>query len=188
MKKLLPYIIASSIAAIGSTCFAENFYAGIGAGRTSFDNDLCNDVEAIPGVGPGSCDDSDTAWKLFGGYQFNKNIAVEISYIDLGDFSFDNTVIDIDADVDAFAIDAVGILPLNDMFSLHGRAGIARWDLNGDSNILGTTVDFDDNGTDFHYGLGGTFNVTEQIGIRAEWERIEDVDADIYTANVAFNF
>ena len=36
-------------------------------------------------TGPGvSCDSKDTAWKFFGGYQFNRNLAAELGYTDLG--------------------------------------------------------------------------------------------------------
>ena len=33
----------------------------------------------------GSCDDNDTAYRLFGGYQMNRNFAWELGYASLGD-------------------------------------------------------------------------------------------------------
>jgi hypothetical protein len=32
-----------------------------------------------------SCEDSDTSWKLLGGYRFNRYIGVEASYVDWGE-------------------------------------------------------------------------------------------------------
>lgn len=34
-------------------------------------------------------DDTDTAWKLFGGYRFNKNFAIEGGFADGGEVKFD---------------------------------------------------------------------------------------------------
>src|SRR3954471_8968815 len=34
-----------------------------------------------------SCDDSDTAFRVFGGYNFNKNFGAELGYADLGKFT-----------------------------------------------------------------------------------------------------
>ena len=33
-----------------------------------------------------TADETDTGWKLFGGYQFTRNWAVELAYVDLGKF------------------------------------------------------------------------------------------------------
>src|SRR5215470_12742762 len=51
------------------------FYVGGALGKSSF-KDGCR-------LG-GSCDDSDTAIKIFGGYQVNKYFAGEFGYVDLG--------------------------------------------------------------------------------------------------------
>src|SRR5438128_11066499 len=55
------------------------FYVGATVGQAKFKN-------ACSGAGAGvSCDDKDTAWRLLAGYQFNRNLAVELGYHNLGE-------------------------------------------------------------------------------------------------------
>jgi OmpA-OmpF porin, OOP family len=35
-------------------------------------------------TGASSCDDKDTSWKIFAGYQVNRNFAIEVGYSNLG--------------------------------------------------------------------------------------------------------
>ena len=52
------------------------FYIGGALGQSSFDVECARTT---------SCDDSDSSWKIFGGYQFNKHFALEFGYADLGE-------------------------------------------------------------------------------------------------------
>ena len=54
------------------------FYMGAGVGSTKIDDDGFDDIDF---------DDSDTGFKVFGGYSFNQNFAIEASYFDLGEAS-----------------------------------------------------------------------------------------------------
>src|SRR3954467_10471470 len=54
-------------------------YVGGSIGQSKF-KDACSGNP--PGV---SCDDKDTAWRIFGGYQFSPNFAAELGYHDLGE-------------------------------------------------------------------------------------------------------
>ncbi|MFQ5756980.1 MAG: porin family protein [Acidiferrobacterales bacterium] len=129
-------------------------YAGIGIGNADLDR--------------GGFDD-DTGFKIFGGYQFNKNFAVEGAYIDLGDFKSPTQLIS----VDGFQAAASGIIPLAKQFRVFGKAGLFR---NG--------------GTDLTYGLG--FEWERKIGVRAEWERFDDVfgssRVDMVSVSAVFSF
>ena len=79
-------IAALSIAAAGFALPAaaqmnmSAFYAGVGIGQSKA-KDWCS------GAGGISCDDKDTAWKVFGGYQFSRNFAAEFGYVKLGEFN-----------------------------------------------------------------------------------------------------
>src|SRR5450830_1849591 len=73
-------------------------------------------------------DDRDTGYKLFGGYKLNKNFAVEGGYFDLGKFGFTATTVPAgtlsgNIKLRGLNLDAVGILPITEKFSVFGRVG-----------------------------------------------------------------
>jgi OOP family OmpA-OmpF porin len=87
----------------------------------------------------GSCDTKDTAWKIFGGYQVNRNFALEIGYTDLGEIS-DNVpgVFSETAESSAWELVGVGSLPVANNFSLHGKIGVYRAESESRFTLFGT--------------------------------------------------
>src|SRR4030095_4152127 len=75
-----------------------------------------------------SCDQKDTSWRLFGGYQFNRHLAVELGYADLGGGKASGVQsgvkVNATAEVAAFDVSAVGSLPIFDKLFAYGRAGV----------------------------------------------------------------
>ncbi len=130
-------------------------YAGIGIGNADLDK--------------GGYDD-ETGFKIYGGYQFNKWLAIEGAFIDLGDFKAPNQPT---ISVDGFQATALGTVPVGESFRVFGKAGL-----------------FKNGGTDLVYGLG--FEWGRKIGVRAEWERFTDVvgssDVDMISVSAVFNF
>lgn len=59
------------------------WYAGLGAGQ-SMGNTDASDVDALWAAEglttTSSVDDTDTAWKIFGGYRLNTNFGIEATY------------------------------------------------------------------------------------------------------------
>jgi OOP family OmpA-OmpF porin len=153
------------------------FYAGAGFGSTKI------------------VDQSDTGFKVFGGYNFNQNFAVELSYFDLGEASasfedVDFGRIDVDAGISGFSGSVVGSLPVSDTFSVFAKAGFASYDI--DAHV---TVDGFGSGSgstsesDMTYGLGGALSFG-QFGLRLEYEAInvDDGDADMISLSGMFRF
>ena len=71
-------------------------------------------------------DDRDTGYKIFAGYQFNKNFALEGGYFDLGKFGFTTTMsppgtLSGNIKLRGLNLAAVGTLPLTEKFSVFGR-------------------------------------------------------------------
>jgi OOP family OmpA-OmpF porin len=171
---------------------AAGFYGGLGVGR--------NYTNLDTGTIAGSTDDKDTAWKLFGGYQFNRYLGVEAGYVDLGKAgvsgtsggnpaaaSFDSTV---------WQASAVGSYPLSQQFAVTGKLGVARADTEISGNIGAAPIATTDHNTAPTYGLGLRYDVNKNVGVRAEWERFRlgggsvagKSDADLFSVNALYRF
>ena len=229
MKKTVKLLIASIVAISANSAIADSgkWYIGAGAGA-SFYNDWSGDITAFDdalGVinfdGFKSTDSDDTAfgYKLFGGYSFHENIAIELSYIDMGDAdanssatgtfydAMDNSIdgslfASAKANVTAFTLDASLNVPMTSVFALIVKAGVyaadTKLELDAGGDIPGVgTINYSktDSSTGLHYGIGVNFKLTDAIGLRAEWERLDQVEAndgesdvDLLSAALIYNF
>src|ERR1039458_6291618 len=137
MKKIAKTIGALGIVgcAVINNPFAvaadSGWYGGLNIGRSKAKIDDARITSQIVGAGPVSITDnnSDTAYKLFGGYQFNKNFALEGGYFNLGKFGYTATVpapgtLSGNIKLQGLNLYAVGILPITEKFSAFGRLGV----------------------------------------------------------------
>jgi OOP family OmpA-OmpF porin len=137
-----------------------------------------------------SCDDSDTALRIFGGYNFNKNFGVELGYADLGKATFSAPGLSGDVTATAWDLMAVGTLPVGDKFGVYGKLGMYRADTKASSSIGGGS----DTNTDFTYAIGGQYNFNKNLAIRAEWQQYKKVggddadDVDVMSIGVVWYF
>ncbi len=218
MKAAVKFIAASVLAASATSVMAEtgNWYAGLGAGQSKYGkwvskSDMLSvldeeadllDVYALDGNFGTDSDDKDFGYKLFGGYKFGKNFAVEVSYIDTGEVTassgasgyfysglgnFDGSVRNrVTGETDAFTVDALLTLPVANIAEIFFKVGAYRAEsdvrISIAMNIEGDTIRggeiLSESSTGVHYGLGVDFNLTRNIALRAEWERLDGVDLD----------
>lgn len=158
--------------------FPSGLYVGGAVGQSKA-RDACDGV-------PISCDDSDTGWKIFIGYQFNDYFAVEGGYVDFGKAKANGTItgVTVSASAEANSWELVGVAgwPFTPQFSVYGKAGLHRWDLDvtatGSVPGFSVTASGSDKGTDFTFGLGAKYSITQNIIVRAEWQRYKDVGSD----------
>lgn len=118
-----------------------------------------------------SCDSTDTSYRIFGGYQLNKNLALELGYQQLGDVSLSSLGVTGTVEAKAYDLSALGILPVNENISVYGRLGIYYADV--DLSIPGTSMS--GSGTDLVYGVGAQYDFKNGLGIRAEWQKYNGV-------------
>ncbi len=120
MKRLTLTALATALGfgAAGSALAANGLYVGAGAGQASYD--VCGELR---GLGATSCDDEDTGWKVFGGYDFSENLAVEAAWVDLGEVSASAAGGAATVEVDGIVVDLKGTLPLNEAFGIFGKVG-----------------------------------------------------------------
>jgi OmpA-OmpF porin, OOP family len=151
----------------------SGFYIGGHLGQAEA-KDSCDDFNA-PGI---SCDDKDTAWRVLGGFQFNRNLAIEGAYTDLGEFSASGPGGSARAEASALELTGVGAFPLGNAFSVYGKAGIYRGEVDGRLDATLVSGSAEDTNTDFTFGAGVKFDMTQNVALRAEWQRYNDMGGD----------
>lgn len=179
--------------------------ASFGQAKTDADLDLGGALRSEGfNVISDSSDDSDIGYKVYAGYQFNPNFAVEASYLDFGKFETNATVMagepiaaDASASINGFGFALIGKLPIQNGFSLHGKLGMVAWDADFDVNLNSLSGNFGtsdgEDGVDPFYGIGAEYEIN-QLVLRAEYERYElsesdeDFEVDLISAGIGYRF
>lgn len=195
-RMMATLLIAAAPFAAGTSVFAQTqaqtsqpgFYGGVGAGVGRTDVD-------VGGIS-GSTDKRDNAWKLFGGYQFNRYIAVEGGYVNLGKASVAGPQGFATLDSNAWQVGAVGSLPLNQQFALTGKLGLARTNTDASGSVGGIPFAGSGHDTAPTYGLGMRYDLTRTVALRGDWDRYRvnnggiggKSDSDLFTVGAQFKF
>jgi OmpA-OmpF porin, OOP family len=204
--------LSLSIAAMfaGPYALADDagWYAGADVGRSQAKIDDARITSGLLGAGfatTGISDrDRDTGYKVFGGYQFNRNFALEAGYFDLGKFGYTATTtpagtLDGSIKLKGFNLDLVGTLPLAAKFSVFGRVGVAdaqaRDNFSGTGAVNVTNPSPSQRATNLKYGLGLQYDLTRSLATRIEGERyrIDDAvgnkgDINLISVGVVYRF
>lgn len=182
MKKIAAAVLLSAVVAAPAFAADEGFYAGITLGNGK------------PGVTPTALAVSKSSNFIYGGlagYQYNKNLAVEVQFTGAGkatDVAGNTTK------ADALSLAAVGLLPLNDSFELLGKLGVASTKT---SSSAGAT-NLGASRTGLTYGIGAQYNVTQNLGLRLVWDRYavatsnagvkSNANANVMTVGAVYKF
>ena len=163
----------------------QRFYVGFGVGKSSW-KDACAQLG-------GSCDDTDNAFKVLGGYQFNRYFAGEFGLVDLGSAiaTFGGARDEVKAK--AWELTAVGSAPIVDRFSIFGRFGVYFAEVKENTNFAGN---FSHSNNDLTYGFGVRYDFTRNLAMRGEFQRYSDVgggpiltsDVDVVSLSVLWMF
>jgi OOP family OmpA-OmpF porin len=179
---LLAAVVAVPVAAQPTT----GLYAGASIGYSQF-KDICDAV--VPGV---SCDDNDTAWRAFGGYQFNEYFALEFGFANLGESSGSGGPLFFTVEAkEAYDLSALVSIPVANRLSLLLRLGAHRTR----TTVEDTGVQLAKTGSGFTLGAGVEYSLGK-LGVRAEWQRYDNVatgtvaenDIDVLSVGVLFRF
>ena len=186
----------------------SGWYAGanIGQSRAKIDDArITAQMLVAPTTSVSIIDDNrDTGYKLFGGYRYNKNVAVEAGYFDLGQFGFTATTAPAGTltgkiKLKGLNLDAVGTLPLTEKFSALGRLGLnyaqTRDSFIGTGAATVLNPNPSKNQINYKLGAGLQYDLTQSLGMRVEAERyrINDAvgnrgDVDMYSLGLVYRF
>jgi OOP family OmpA-OmpF porin len=130
------------------------------------------------------CDEKDTAWRILGGYQFNRYFAAELGYHDLGEVSAPAGAVE----GTAWELVGIGAYPIVDKLSVYGKLGAYRGELEAPGA--------EETNSDLTYGVGLQYDVLKNVGVRGEWQRynkmgggaIDETDVDVLSVGVVYRF
>jgi OmpA-OmpF porin, OOP family len=194
-KTSIAAILAASGLAVSSAAMAQaksadqGFYAGARIGQSKVDIDCTG----------ANCEDTDTAFGIFGGYKINRNFAVEAGYTDFGKVNATVTVPAATLEVKSNAFDVVGVgaFPINQQFSVYGKLGFYRGEAKASATLGVFSGSQKETNTDLTYGVGVQYNVNPQLGVRGEWQRYSSMggdsiggtfDLDVFALGVTYKF
>jgi OOP family OmpA-OmpF porin len=186
MKPAKPILAATVLA---GTVFAfpvahaqkrSNFYLGGALGQSTFKEFCVADPSVL------TCDDKDTGWKLFGGYQFNPYFAIEGAYIDWGEVA--GTVTPgprvVPLSQTGMGISVVGSIPLPPAgLSIFGKFGLFRTEQDLPASSIPSRED-----TETQLGFGAKLALTPSWAARAEWERMTESKVEMLSIGLEYRF
>ena len=189
--RLLGLTAALTLAASqGAWAQTEGWYGGFNAGRTAatIDDARINNTLKANGFTSSTIQDDDRSngFKVFGGYQLNRNFAIEGGYFDLGKFGYTATTtppgtLNGNIKLKGLNLDLVGLLPLTDRFSAFGRVGLnyaeARDTFRGTGAVTVRNPNPSARDTNIKLGAGLQYAVTDALSVRGEIERYRINDA-----------
>lgn len=132
-------------------------YLGAGYGLVKVDGDEDYDRE-------------DNATRIYLGTQLGQTFSAEAGYIDFGDYGTSIFT----TDIDGYTVGLKAGFPITERFTLYGHGGHVWWqgDISADDND-------DVDGSDWFYGAGVSFALTEGWDLRLDYTRFDlDFDRD----------
>jgi OOP family OmpA-OmpF porin len=165
-------------------------YLGGALGQSKL-KEWCDPSGAPPGGVLSACEDTDTGWKFFGGYRFNRYIAVEATYIDWGKVTANvqfGGPIAVSAEQQSMGIAAVGSLELGPRFSVFGKLGFLQTDQEIKRSTASGTTTVKGDDTETHYGLGVKYRFGTNWAARAEWEKTDKLKVEMLSIGAEYRF
>jgi len=188
---------------------ASGLYATANIGFAEYDYDT---------TGWTDVDDSDTAYSVGFGYEFNKYIAVEAGWLDIGKTSASASgtltgtlygkpytatgTLTGEAETDGFYLGPIVSLPITEKFKAYAKIGVYFWDTDIEASASGTItydgtiyagnakVQQSESGEDLYFGIGASYDIINNFTVRADWTRYEVMndDVDVFAVGVVFKF
>jgi OOP family OmpA-OmpF porin len=198
--------VLAALASSAATADDSGWYLGVNAGhaRANIDDEKITSDLLDAGFATTSFVDNNGhfAYKVFGGYEFNRYFSLEGGYFDPGKFSYVATTVPNGTlsgrmRLNGVALDALGFLPFTDKFSAFGRVGMnyakAKNSFTGTGAVNVLTPSSSERAANYKFGLGLQYSVTPAFALRAEAERLRINDpagpkADIHMYSVGMVF
>ena len=153
----------------GSKIDGYPIYVGFALGFSAADSDC--DYHGY------DCDGNDTSFKIYAGKRLHENLALEISYQELGKLNDETINATTTADSAGINISLLGIIPVGDSGFFYGKIGAIATQTDY-TRIDGSITRSDDDDTGLTYGVGYAFLFDEKYDLRIEFERLNELNND----------
>jgi len=170
-------------------------YFGVNIGQTKTDAYECDGGASVDWT---NCPDKDTGIKLYVGHNLHKNFAVEAGFIDFGEFKSNFAFNDngriahglVKISGKSLFVAGMGKIHVHPKVTLFGKVGLHRWDIEAGIEGEFDSIDVDDDGVDWFYGIGGEVApfTNERIKLRAEYEMFTAEDFNNSGSDFDFEF
>lgn len=198
MKKITIAILLSAFAAAPVFAADQGAYIAVDLGQVSYSN-ATSQFSGANAPNP-------NAIILGGGYHFSQYMGVEADYSIIGDSSITTVAGAASATeklkTSSFQVAAVGTFPINDMFNVFGKLGLANTKIDYSASVTnatfvpGVVTAASASKTNLMFGLGGQLNINQHFGIRLQYEdfgkftfsNAPDVGVKLYSLGGVYNF
>ena len=204
-SKTLSLGVLCAVAAGSSVAASEQdqsgWYLGTGIGYSTISPKFENSTLQKAADDHFSQKKHDTGFKLYGGYQFNENWAIEAQYINLGKYKAEPELLPKDlagvtVKVSGIAVNGVASYHFSEDFSVLAKAGILQTKLDTDMFAPGVRYSGSTTKTMPLLGIGAEYRLTPRLSLRAEYEyygeqKIKDfikVRTDMATLGLRYRF
>ncbi len=191
--KSIAWLTGAALMLAGPFALAQNqerFYVGIGAGASDIDSKATEGL-----ITSGAVDGSDSGLKIYGGYRFSPNFALELAYVDLGKLTYSGDFLGAPVTggtvkASGFNTSLVGTYRVNPRFDLFGKAGLIAWSAKASDVTGGVPFSAKDDGVDLSLGVGAEYYFSKKVGARLEWEHFatEPGEASLLSAGIVVKF
>jgi OmpA-OmpF porin, OOP family len=186
--RLVSIVVACALMSSAAQARAQSFL-GASIGQSEIGEEATRELDLITS---GAVDGKDTAWKIFGGYMFNRHFGFESAYVRFGDVSYSGVFSSLAVtggklEVSGFNVAAIGNLPVNEQFSVFGKIGLFFWEAEANDTTASIgAFSAAEEGSDASFGVGVGYEFTRNLGVRAEWELFKAAEADATLVSIGF--
>lgn len=159
--------ILSALASPPALSQDSAIYLGASIGEAQYRR-VCN------GVTTGTCDSSDTAYRLYGGYHFGPNAAIEVGYGKYGEALSNSPAGSFEESFKGLDVSILPAYRISERLGIFGRFGIYR--VQFERHGFGATPgEASEHHTGLTWGAGLRLHLGSKAAVRAEYQRLDKV-------------
>jgi OmpA-OmpF porin, OOP family len=175
MKKVL---LAAALTAVCGVAAAQG-YAGALIGMSKLNTDC------VPTV---SCDDTDTAFKLYGGYNVSDNVSAELAYTNYGKVTLTGAGGSGEVKYHGISVGAAMRFPLTTDFTGVGRLGLAFLKGKASASGVGGSASATASSTELYAGLGFEYAAMSDVNIVGAFDITDGGDVYLFGIGAQVGF